>query len=133
MTEPLAPIRTLPDLVAAIQEHIDSTGKHVYAEDLQATLDRVDDATVDEATLVQDASGTYTSAAVAELQHDFDAWKARSRLTVPAVPVAALRALQRYYQPHPSSDLMSNPANPTDQDWVKWDDLAALCDAQERT
>jgi len=35
------PIRTLRELADEVQELIDSTGKHVYAEDLQDVLDRV--------------------------------------------------------------------------------------------
>ncbi len=35
------PIRTLAELVEVVQGLIDSTGKHVYAEDLQEALDRV--------------------------------------------------------------------------------------------
>jgi hypothetical protein len=35
------PIRTLHELVDELQDLIDSTGKHVYAEDLQDVLDRV--------------------------------------------------------------------------------------------
>jgi hypothetical protein len=42
-----APIRTLRELVDVVQALIDSTGKHVYAEDLQAALHRVRDGTVD--------------------------------------------------------------------------------------
>jgi hypothetical protein len=42
----MTPIRTLRELVDVVQELIDSTGKHVYAEDLQEALDRVE--TVDD-------------------------------------------------------------------------------------
>lgn len=36
------PIRTVRELVDAVQALIDSTGKNVYAEDLQAVIDRVE-------------------------------------------------------------------------------------------
>ncbi len=43
-----APIRTLRELVDAVQDLVDATGKHVNADALQAVLDRVEDDDDDE-------------------------------------------------------------------------------------